>query len=294
MKKPKIALIGAGRWGKKLLSELVNLTDVQTIITRGSKETDIYIKENYPLINLSSDLNTALSNPSIEAVFVATPTQTHFEIAEQIIHSNKHLFLEKPGTTSSGDLQKLCQKAEDKGLTIAVGYEFAHHSALKKIKDNLANDKIKSIDMEWFKWGTFVDQIPAHLLSHEVSVIKMLSDKPLNPQYFKEKGVISNSDITYTEFNTGEININSVINRVSTEKRKTVTICTNDKTYIWNNNDLFLINKQSESLEPIQIDSNSAISNEISDFIAAINEGRQPLTNGKFALEVYKTVEHLI
>lgn len=290
--KPKIALVGVGKWGKKLLSELVQIADVPTVISSGSKETQEYIQKNYPEINLSSDVDEVLNNPAIEAVVVATPTQTHFEIARKVLAANKHLFLEKPGTTKASDLEILQKQAEEKGLTFCIGYEFIHHPALSRILEEIANKEIKFIEMEWFKWGTFNDAAPAHLLSHEISILKMLLKDEVKLEYFSVQGAISDSDICHSHFVAKDTKIHSLINRISPEKRKTVTVKTEDTTYIWNNNDLFKISP-AQNLEKIEIDTNSPVKNELTDFINSYQNKTLPKSNGKFGVEIYKTIEQL-
>ncbi len=289
--KPKIALIGAGNWGKKLLRELSDLAEVKSVVAKGNPDTISFIKDNFPFIKLGSDINEILKDDEISSVFVATPTDTHYEIALKILFANKHLFLEKPGGKNSKELSEIAKIAKEKDLTLALGYEFIHHPALQKIIGEVGNKKINYVNMEWFKWGTFKDAIPAHLLSHEVSIIKYLTKSNVVISNFKQYGTISTSDISHCYMKSGDTIINSTINRVSPEKRKTVTIKCSDTSYIWNNNDLFVI--ENEKLEKIDIDSDSPLKLEILDFFEAIEKRTEPKANGSFALEVFQVIEKL-
>lgn len=291
-KKPKVALVGAGKWGKKLLSELSVLADIKTIVVKGNEENLSFLRESYSNIKSTSNIDDALLDPEIQSVFVATPTSTHYEISKKIISHGKNLFLEKPGGSSSKELEEINKLAKEKGVILAIGYEFAHHKALEKIKEITKTEKIISVDMEWFKWGTFNDPIPAHLLSHEVSILKILFTEEIKPTKILEKGFISESDISYSEFLAGNTKINSVINRVSTENRKTVTIKTEKEILIWNNNDLFKISED-KKLEKINISADSSIRCEIVDFISSVEKRCQPKISGDFGTEVYKIIETL-
>lgn len=289
--KPKIALIGTGNWGKKLLKELSDLAEVKSVITKGNPDTISFIKENFPFIKISSDINDVLNDNEISSVFVATPTDTHHEIALKILFAKKHLFLEKPGGKNSKELNEIANIAKEKNLTLALGYEFIHHPVLQKIIDKVGNKKIEYVNMEWFKWGTFRDAIPAHLLSHEISIIKHLTQ--INPVIsdFKQYGTISVSDISHCNMKSGQVIINSIINRVSPEKRKTVTVKCDSTSYIWNNNDLFTI--ENEKLKKIDTNSDSPVKLEILDFFEAIEKRAEPKANGSFASEVFQTIEGL-
>ena len=110
-KKPKIAIIGIGRWGKVLLKEFTKQADIFCCDLKESDDAKIFLKENYPNLPITTDYHKILSDESIEAVVIATPTKTHFEIANQALENKKHVFLEKPGGTNSQDLEKLNKKA---------------------------------------------------------------------------------------------------------------------------------------------------------------------------------------
>ena len=287
--KPKIALVGSGKWGKKLLSELALQADLQTVVTKGSSGTISFLKENYPLIKVSQNLDEILDNPEITAVAVATPTRTHFEISKKVIASGKHLFLEKPGANDSNELSKINEAAKQNNLIFAVGYEFIHHPVLQKIMEKIEPKDIEYINMEWFKWGTFNDPAPAHLLSHEVSILKHLTGTDIVVSDLKQSGVISKSDIVYCNMKVGRFHADSIINRVSPEKRKTVTVKSVHASYIWNNNDLLIVKE--EKLEKVEISSDSPVKRELMDFFDSVQNGTKPKADGDFAVQVLKTIE---
>ena len=271
----KTALIGVGRWGQILLKEL---------------EPQAEIKYR---CDSKTDLNSVFADPEIEAVFVATPISTHFDIAKRTLESGKHLFLEKPGTSHCGDLENLCNLARKKNLRFAVGYEFPHHPAAKRLKQFLANKKIVALRFEWLKWGTFKEDVILNLLSHEISLIKFWTSGEVKLISCKKTPIISFADILETEFTlANESSVVSLINRVSPIKQKTVTLITEDSGYVWNGNELYEIKKSDQVLQPIDIPTEiSTVKEEISDFLSAIEEGREPLIDGSFALKVFQTVE---
>lgn len=268
--KTKVALIGLGRWGQVLLKELVQQTEVK-----------------YEC-NSQSDQGAVFSDSEIQAVFIATPTETHFEIARKAMEAGKHVFLEKPATTKRGDLEVLVNLAQEKGLRFAVGYEFIHDPAMKKMKELLGNRKIKRLIFKWYKWGTFKNDAVAHLLSHEISVAEYLGIE-LTPLSCRKTRVISGSDIVKTEFDVAS----SLINRVSFFKEKTVKVITEEAGYLWKNGRLFEIDTSGNLAKEIEVQGPSSVKAEISDFLSAIQENREPQSSGKFALRVYKVIERV-
>jgi hypothetical protein len=260
----KVALIGIGRWGKVLQTELSKLAEVK------------YACDS------RTDLNKVWDDPEVEAVFIATPTETHFELAKRALETSKHVFLEKPGTTSSVDLEKLVNLAETKGLKLVIGYEFPHHPAARKLKELMKNKKVRNIFFDWQKWGAFKDDSIKHLFCHEVSIAKLLGLEVM-PHLLQKIGVISDSDIVEIESE----NIKFRINRVSSTKQKTVTVLTDNGNYVWSNNELFEI--VGEELKKIELSNTTPVAAELKDFL----ESDRPLCDGKFSLEVYKTIEQV-
>ena len=239
-------------------------------------------------------MKDVLNDTSIEAVAVATPTITHFEIAKKVLEAGKHLFLEKPGCSNSRQLEQLCEKSEKIKLVFAVGYEFAHHPVLKKIKELVEIENVKEIIFEWNKWSTFKSPIISHLLSHEISIIKSLGINSLSPKNYQKRKVISEADIIKLEFKSDkDIKITSCINRISPNKNKTVTVVGGKESYVWNNNNLYKIDIKKQILLPIHIDTRTAVSLEIEDFFISIRENKKPLTSGRFALDIWETLNKI-
>ena len=272
----KVALIGVGRWGKVLQGELSKLTEIK------------YACDS------KFDLNQVWNDSEVEAIFIATPTQTHFDIAVKALESSKHVFLEKPGTDSSEKLEKLVKLAKEKNLKFAIGYEFPHNPASKKLKELVSCKEVKSIHFEWFKWGTFKDDAVMHLLCHDISIMKYLGFEDLSPINYQQTRVISDTDIISIKFkNTQGAHIKSVINRVNPIKQKTITVLLDNGGYIVSNNDLFSINTDAQSLDKIELPEITPVSAELSDFLNSIKENREPQSSGQFALEVFKIVEQV-
>ncbi len=265
----KVALIGKGRWGQVLLKELRELSEVKY-------ECDS-----------KTDLNQVFSDAEVEAVFIATPIPTHCEIAHRALEAGKHVFLEKPGTTSSADLEKLVELAEAKNLRFALGYEFIHHPAIIKIKQLIEGKEVRFIRLEWQKWGSFKYAIEENLLCHDISILKFLGLDVSNPKAHKT-GFVSESDIIATSFGA---NTMSVINRVSLIKSRTMLVKLEDTAYLWSNEELFEV--VGEELKKIEISTVTPVAAEIVDFFSAIKDNRKAVSNGQFALEVYKVIERV-
>jgi|SRR5579872_1603520 len=289
--KTKIAIIGVGRWGKNLLKEFSEQAEVVYACHTGNAETVRFLKENYPAVKNTTSLEEILSDGSINAVVIATPINTHFEIAEKALRAGKHVFLEKPGGKEKKELEVLVKEADSRNLILSIGYVFAHNPALTKIKKLMAGKTITSLHFEWFKWGSFEEHPLKNLLPHDISILISLGLFPLEKTFYNENPGANILEIGLT---SGRANIHIYFNRISLEKRKTATIEIDEEIYIWNNNSLFKINREKKEIEEIALDNSlSPVAVEIKDFLRSIEEKNQPRTNGEFAVKVWEGLEKI-
>src|SRR6267143_6553549 len=96
----RIALVGVGRWGRRLLPGLAERFDVHVACTRGNPESADWLRARAPEIEHTASLERVLDDDSVEAVVLATPIESHAEIASRVLAAGKHVFVEKPLATS--------------------------------------------------------------------------------------------------------------------------------------------------------------------------------------------------
>ena len=88
----KIAIIGLGRWGKNLLREYSKICSVPICITKSDKNNIVWLKNNYPTVRHTNRFEDVLNNKNIDAVAIATPIKTHFDLAFRALRAGKHVF----------------------------------------------------------------------------------------------------------------------------------------------------------------------------------------------------------
>jgi len=135
--KPKIVLVGVGKFGKNHLRVLKELEkdDLCTLHGVVDKREDVLenIRKNYDVAT-TSNLSEFLK-ASIDAVDIVTPADTHFEVCQICLAAGKHVFVEKPLTTNYTEARKLVQLASDKDRILMAGPIYRYNSAVKKIKE---------------------------------------------------------------------------------------------------------------------------------------------------------------
>ncbi len=135
----KVALVGLGYWGPKLVRNLVASPEVEDLVVI-DRDVDRLAAtcRQFPSVIPQLRLEDALDDPEVEAVFVATPVETHAELARKSLESGRHVLVEKPLAGSASDAVELARLADSLGLRLMVGHTFLFSPRLECIADYLA------------------------------------------------------------------------------------------------------------------------------------------------------------
>jgi len=129
----KVGVIGTGSMGKNHARVCAELQDVNLVgIADKNKETLENIAERF---NVSAFTDYKELLPKVDALIIATPTVTHFDIAMDAINSGKHILVEKPVCNSVEKVKKLISKADKAGIIFAVGHIERHNPVVSFVKN---------------------------------------------------------------------------------------------------------------------------------------------------------------
>ncbi len=133
-----IGIIGCGYWGPNLIRNFSLLDNVRVLGVSDLKEERLkFVSRLYPNINLiTQNADEILRHKEIDAVVIATPVSTHFNLGMEAFEQGKHVLMEKPMTATSEQSQALIEKAERKNLVLMVDHTFIYTGAVRKIKRN--------------------------------------------------------------------------------------------------------------------------------------------------------------
>lgn len=137
----KIAVIGAGYWGKNLVRNFHEL-GVLKAICDADRKTQSQMRTDYPDVSCVDQFDDLLSDPSITAVVIATPAVTHFALAAQALEAGKHVFVEKPLAVTYNEGHQLVAQARSAGKILFVGHILHYHQGVVKLKEMIAEGKI--------------------------------------------------------------------------------------------------------------------------------------------------------
>jgi len=162
----RVGVIGYGYWGPNIVRNVQGLDSARVeIICDGSPAAQARARRAYPGIRVVSDAMEILRSPDIDAVAVITPVWTHYELAKQALEHGKHVFIEKPFTSTSEQAEELIELAARKRLVIMVDHTFLFTGAVRKIRELTESGTLGDL----YYYDSL--RINLGLFQHDVSVI---------------------------------------------------------------------------------------------------------------------------
>jgi predicted dehydrogenase len=134
-----VAVIGYGYWGPNLARCFSETEDCRLLaIADPSPAALARAAKRHPSVQLLADWHAIFDNPSIDAVAIATPVHTHYELARAVLLAGRHVLVEKPMTATSGQAESLIEEAARRDLVLMVDHTFVYSSAVQKIRELIA------------------------------------------------------------------------------------------------------------------------------------------------------------
>jgi predicted dehydrogenase len=94
-----------------------------------------HVARRYPAVAVTTTPAELIDHSSIDAVVIATPVETHFDLTLAAIRAGKHVLVEKPITASSDQARRLIDEARKRNLTLMVGHTFVYTGAVRRMKE---------------------------------------------------------------------------------------------------------------------------------------------------------------
>ena len=194
-----VGVIGYGYWGPNLARNFAEAPDGRLgFVTDVRPERLSDVGARHPGAKLSTDYRDLLADPAIDAVAIATPVSSHFDLAMAALHAGKHVLVEKPMTATSDQGLRLIEEAEKRGLVLMVDHTFVYTGAVQKIRE-----LVQAGDLGEIYYYDSV-RINLGLIQHDVSVIWDLAAHDLAiMDYLIEQRPVGISAIGSTHFPGG-------------------------------------------------------------------------------------------
>ena len=140
----KVGLAGLGYWGPNLARNFDDLAELAWLCDLSPDLLDQF-GARYPGAKTSENFDDLLQDESLQAVVVATPVTTHFDLARRALEAGKHVFVEKPPALSAAEADELVSLAENRGVVLLPGHLLLYHPAVAKMKDLIATGELGDV-----------------------------------------------------------------------------------------------------------------------------------------------------
>ncbi len=182
-----IGIIGYGYWGPNLVRNFSSQPDAKVYAVADGRQPRLdLVKRSYPSVQTFLSADELIVDKNIDAVVIATPVFTHFELAKKALLNGKHVLIEKPMTSSGAEAMELMNIAGQKNLTLMVDHTFLYTGAVQKMKEMIDNDMIgqpQYFDSTRINLGLFQPDINVlwDLAPHDISILTyLINEKPVS------------------------------------------------------------------------------------------------------------------
>ena len=182
MKEIRFGVIGWGYWGPKIARNLDSLPHAMVAMVADMDARRLTtLAVNQPWIQTTTHIEDIFRS-DVDAIVIATPVSTHFQLAREALLHGKHVLVEKPLTASVSEAEELVALAQEQQRVLMVGHTFEYNPAvneLRKLVQSGELGKIYCIEAERVNLGLFRNDINViwDLAPHDISILLYLLDR---------------------------------------------------------------------------------------------------------------------
>jgi predicted dehydrogenase len=162
----KVGVIGYGYWGPNLVRNFMEAPGSTVVAVCDLRsERLVQLKTRYPTIQTASDCHSLFQNSDLDAIVIATPVSSHFELAMAALKAGKHVLVEKPLAANSEQASRLIDEAARRKKVLMVDHTFVYTGAVRKIRELITANALGDI--------YYYDAVRVNLglFQHDVNVI---------------------------------------------------------------------------------------------------------------------------
>jgi predicted dehydrogenase len=130
----RVAVAGLGHWGPNLARNFADLAELSWICDI-SEEMRAQYGARFPQARATGHFDDLLADDSLQAIVVATPVPTHYELAKRALEAGKHVLVEKPPAMHGSEMDELCALAAGRDLVLMPGHLLLYHPGVRKLKE---------------------------------------------------------------------------------------------------------------------------------------------------------------
>ena len=316
----RIGVIGYGYWGPNVVRNLRSLPSCEVAAVCDRSPAALQrVAETYPDLAITADPSELMLSTKIDAIAVVTPVGSHFELAKAALQNDKHVFVEKPFTSTTEQAEQLIDLAAQKNLTIMVDHTFLFTGAVRKIRELIDDGILGDLyyyDSTRVNLGLFQHDVSViwDLAPHDLSIMDFLIQK--KPEAVTATGQAHLNGLVDVAFITVYFPHNTIahinVNWLSPVKVRTTLIGGEKKMLVWNDLEVdeklkiydkgvqmnngqglyeLMVSYRSGDMWAPRVDQAEALRVELKYFIECVATGQPPLNDGLAGLRMVKLLE---
>jgi len=316
----KFGVIGYGYWGPNIVRNLRALEGCQVVgICDQTPAARKRIQSANPGVPVYSDANELINSPEVDAIAVITPVWTHYELTKAALENGKHVFVEKPFTSTVKQAEELVNLASQKNLQIMVDHTFLFTGAVRRIQKLLkegALGKLYYYDSTRVNLGLFQHDCNViwDLAPHDLSIMNHLLHKDAEAiSATGQAHVNEHEDIAFiTAYFPDKVIAHINVNWISPVKVRTTMISGEKKMLVWNDLEAdeklkiydkgvdvksqegvynLLVSYRSGDMWAPQVEQVEALKLELGYFVECITKSETPFNDSCAGLKVVRMLE---
>ena len=317
-----IGVIGYGYWGPNLVRNFSDLSGARVVAVSDMRSDRLaHVQRRYPAIRATTDYRELLRDSSIDAVAIATPVSTHFDLAMEAVQAGKHVLVEKPMTTTVEQAERLLDFAARHQRLLMVDHTFVFTGAVRKIKELVNTDQLGRLyyyDSVRVNLGVFQHDVNVlwDLAAHDLSIMDYVLG--IQPTVVAATGIAHISgqprDVAYlTCLFDGDLIAHFHVNWLSPVKVRRTLIGGDRRMIVYDDLEpsekvkvydkgialtngpesryQLLVSYRAGDMWAPRLDTTEALSVEALHFIECLEQGKVPLTDGHCGLRIVRILE---
>lgn len=313
-------VIGFGYWGPNIVRNLASLeTSRVCMIAETSSAARKRAQKAYPDIKVTAEACDVFASTDIDAIAIITPVWTHYQLAKAALEHGKHVFVEKPFTSTTAQGEELIELAIKKNLKIMVDHTFLFTGAVKKIHQLLDEGtlgKLYYYDSTRVNLGLFQHDINVlwDLAPHDLSIMDhLIKATPEAIVATGQRHLNGHEDVAFmTLYFPDQVIAHINVNWLSPVKVRTTLIGGEKRMLVWNDLEAdekvkvydkgvnitnregvydLLVNYRSGDMWAPQLEQVEALRQELNYFVECIMSGEEPFNDGCAGLRVVSMLE---
>jgi predicted dehydrogenase len=310
----RFGVIGWGYWGPKIGRNLDTLPQAKVAMVADQDAHGLATcAAHQPWIQTTTQVEDIFRS-AIDAVVIATPVRTHFQLAQEALLHDKHVLVEKPLTTSVAEAEALIALAQERERVLMVGHTFEYNPAVTELRRLVQSGdlgKIYCVEAERVNLGLFRQDINViwDLAPHDVSILLYLFGK--KPERIKVQAhahlQAHIEDVAHLDLEFADgMNAHIHVSWLHPSKIRRVTVIGDARMVVYDDTNraemLKIYNKGADvHADPVvsyrngeitipYIDWIEPLRLECEDFANAIRTGVRPRAHGRIGLEVVRVL----